>query len=373
MDNSNKVAAYINNCTQKGIKILQPDVNYSQTSFSVDNGNIRFGLLALKNVGRSLINSIIQEREKNGKYKSFEDFIYRLKGADINKRQIEALIKVGAFSSLGKNRSQLIKVYENAVESALSISRATQGGQLDMTSLMGEEDLKETSIKITYPEVKEFDKSELLLMEKEIAGLFFSGHILDSYSKSIAEIKPRKILSIIGNQADIDAAKDKEKVKIVGIITARTIKRTKNDENMAFIKVEDASGEIEVIIFPKQFIKHSDILAVGKVIYASGSVSIKDEELPKLILESGDILVDNENYAKEIRPKRLYLKVESVSSKIVTDIIELLKEFKGDTEVIFYDTQQKKYVKSSEINIHINDNVISALKLILGDNNVILK
>lgn len=368
-----KMMEYIEECSKKGIKILQPDVNYSQTSFSVDKGNIRFGLLALKNVGRSLINSIIEEREKNGKYKSFEDFIYRLRGADINKRQIEALIKVGAFTSLGKNRSQLIKVYENAVESALSISRATQGGQLDMTSLMGENDLKETSIKITYPDVKEFEQNELLLMEKEIAGLFFSGHILDSYSKHIVEIKPQKILSIIGNQEDIKGALDKEKVKIVGIITARTIKKTKNDDNMAFVKIEDASGEIEVIVFPKQYVRHSDILSVGKVVYLSGSVTLKDDEPSKIIMETGEILVNNDNYVKESKQSRLYLKVESVASKDVTDIIELLKEFKGDTEVIFYDAQHKKYVKSAEIKINVDNNVISALKMLLGDNNVILK
>ena len=191
-----KMTEYIEECSKIGIKILQPDVNFSQTNFSVDNGNIRFGLMALKNVGRSLINSIIEEREKNGKYTSFEDFIYRLREADINKRQIEALIKVGAFTSLGKTRSQLIKVFEGAVEAALSISRSTRGGQLDMTSLMGDEDLKEATFKIDYPNVKEFDSNELLLMEKEIAGLFFSGHILDSYSKHVNDIKPRKILSI---------------------------------------------------------------------------------------------------------------------------------------------------------------------------------
>ena len=368
-----KMTEYIEECSKKRIKILLPDVNFSQTSFSVDNGNIRFGLLALKNVGRSLINSIIEEREKNGKYVSFEDFIYRLREADINKRQIEALIKVGAFTSLGKNRSQLIKVYENAVESALSISRATQGGQLDMTSLMGEDDLKETTIKISYPDVKEFEQSQLLLMEKEISGLFFSGHILDSFSKNLDEIKPRKILSIIGNQEDIIGARDKEKVKIAGIITSRMIKRTKNDDNMAFIKVEDASGEIEIIVFPKQFIRYSDVLIVGKVICVSGSVTIKDEEPPKIIMEDGAILVHNDSFVMKEKPKRLYLKVETIKSKMATDIIELLKEFKGDTEVVFFDNTEKKYVKSAEIKINIDENVVSALKMLLGENNVILK
>ena len=368
-----KMTEYIEECSKKGIKILQPDVNFSQTTFSVDSGNIRFGLLALKNVGRSLINSIISEREKNGKYESFEDFIYRLREADINKRQIEALIKVGAFTSLGKNRSQLLKVYENAIENAMSITRSTRGGQLDMMSLMGDDSVVDNSIKIEYPDVKEFDKNELLLMEKDISGLFFSGHILDAYSKHIEAIKPKTVLSIVGNQEDIIGAKDKEKVKLVGIVTSRVMKKTKKDDNMAFVKVEDATGEIEVIVFPSQFIRFADILSVGKVISVNGTATIKDEEPCKVIMDSGEILIDNDSYTEEKKPQKLYLKVETVKSEMVKNIIDLLKEYKGETEVIFYDASEKKYVKSTEIRINVDENLIYALKSILGENNVIFK
>ncbi len=368
-----KMTEYIEECSKKGIKILQPDVNFSQTTFSVDSGNIRFGLLALKNVGRSLTNSIISEREKNGKYESFEDFIYRLREADINKRQIEALIKVGAFTSLGKNRSQLMKVYEKAIENAMSISRSTRGGQLDMMSLMGDDNVIDNSIKLEYPDVKEFDKNELLLMEKDISGLFFSGHILDAYSKHIESIKPRTVLSIVGNQDDIIGARDKEKVKIVGIVTSRVMKKTKKDDNMAFVKVEDATGEIEVIVFPNQFIKHADILNVGKVISVSGTATIKDDDPCKVIMDSGEILTDNDNFIEEKKIQKLYIKVETVKSEMVKSIIDLLKEYKGETEVIFYDASEKKYVKSTEIKINVDDNVIFALKNLLGENNVILK
>ena len=368
-----KMTEYIEECSKKGIKILQPDVNFSQTTFSVDSGNIRFGLLALKNVGRSLINSIISEREKNGKYESFEDFIYRLREADINKRQIEALIKVGAFTSLGKNRSQLMKVYEKAIENAMSISRSTRGGQLDMMSLMGDDSVVDNSIKLEYPDVKEFDKNELLLMEKDISGLFFSGHILDAYSKHIEAIKPNTVLSIVGNQEEIIGAKDKEKVKIVGIVTSRVMKKTKKDDNMAFVKVEDATGEIEVIVFPNQFIKFADILSVGKVISVNGTATIKDEEPCKVIMDSGEILIDNDSYTEEKKSQKLYLKVETVKSEMVKNIIDLLKEYKGETEVIFYDASEKKYVKSTEIKINVDENIIYALKSILGENNVIFK
>ncbi len=364
---TDKMTEYIDECSRLGIKIVHPDVNFSHTSFSVDNGNIRFGLLALKGVGRSLINSIIKEREKNGKYVSFEDFLYRLREADINKKQIEALIKVGAFTSLKKSRSQLLKIYEYAVDSAISISRSTKDGQLDMTSLMAEEDIKEAGIKISYPDIKEFEINELLLMEKDISGFFFSGHILDSYSKNLNEIKPKSILSVVND------CKDKDRVNIAGIITGRVIKKTKNDDSMAFVKIEDDGGEIEIIVFPKQYLKFSDILSVGKVISIKGTVSIKDEEPKKIIMESGEIILNNDSYVIKNNTKRLYLKVDTVKSKIVSDIIELLKEFKGDTEVVFYDSSDKKYVKSNDIKIDTDENVISALKMLLGENNVILK
>ncbi len=366
-----KMNEYIEECSKLGIKVLQPDVNFSQADFSVDNGNIRFGLLALKNVGKSFIYSIVKEREKNGEYTSFEDFIYRLRESDISKRQIEALIKVGAFTSIGKNRSQLLKVYEKAVDGAVSISKSTMGGQLDLTSLIGEDNNANT-IQIEYPVVDEFKFNELLLMEKEISGMFFSGHILDSYSKHIHEIRPQNILSIIGNHVKLSNLKEKDKVNIVGIITSKVVKRTKNEDNMAFINLEDNSGVIEIIVFPKQYDRYCDIFAVGKIVSVYGTITIKDDST-KMVLDKIEMLIHNDNYVDVNKTKKLYLKVNDIKSKIVTDIIDLLKEYKGDTEVIFYDATEKKYVKSKEILINIDEGVLDALKLLLGKNNVILK
>ncbi len=370
LSSTDKLLEYIEECSRLGIKVLPPDVNRSFEYFSVDENNIRFGLLALKNVGRSLISSIVEEREKSGPYKDFADFIYRLRNADINKRQIEALIKVGAFSCFGKTRAQLMKVYEMAIDSAVSISRTTRNGQLDITSLLVD-DSSELGIKIDYPPATEFKLEELLIMEKEIAGMFFSGHILDSYQKHISELKPVRILDVIGNQDTIPGYRDKQKVKLAGIITRKTIKRTKNNDDMAFITLEDESGEIELIAFPRQYVLYSEAFNVKDVVFVTGTTTIKDEEPCKIIVDTSQRVLLNEEYEKSRR--KLYLKVDSINSQIVVQIIELLKQYSGDTEIVFFDASTKKYIKSLEIKIDIDDNVLNALKMVLGEENVILK
>jgi DNA polymerase-3 subunit alpha len=210
-------------------------------------------------------------------------------------------------------------------------------------------------------------------MEKEIAGMFFSGNILDSYGKHVKELKPVRIIDVLGNQDDIVGYRDKQSAKLVGIITQRTIKKTKNEDHMAFVRLEDESGEIELIVFPKQYLRCSDILNVGNVIFVSGTTSIKDEEPCKLIVDKAQIMLSNEEYDKQEKKQKLYLKVDSVKSKLVYDIIELLKGFSGDTEIIFYDATEKKYVRPANLTISVDENVVFALKSILGEENVVLK
>ena len=366
-----KITEYIEECEKLGIKILPPDVNFSDVNFSVENSSIRFGLLALKNVGRSFITSIVEERSKNGKYKDFDDFLYRLKGTDMNKRQLESLIKAGAFDSFGKKRSQLTYVYESALDSVQRISKTSLTGQLDIMQLLSQEDQENAVPKIEYPDVAEFSKKDILLNEREILGMCFSGHILDSYTKHIAVIEPTTISQIINN----DQLCDKSNTKIVGLITQKSVKKTKNDENMAFIKVSDSCGEIEIIVFPKVYSKYSSLLQVDNVICINGQISISDEQEPKIIANTIENVLPNNEFDNTSKQKsgKLYLKVNSISSNIVNEIIALLKEYSGDTEIVFYDVSQKKYVKASGVKISINDNILSALKMILGPDSVVLK
>ena len=364
------MADYIDECGKVGIRVLPPDVNKSDVNFSVESNNIRFGLLAIKSVGISFISSIVEERERNGKYESFDDFVYRLKDTDINKRQVEALIKAGAFDTFGKHRSQLYRVYEMAIDGAHSISKTTANGQLDITQLMTGEEIASTIPKIEYPDLPEFSMKDLLLYERDVLGLCFSGHILDSYDKHLKELKPKEINSILGDEQ----LKDRSYLSVAGLVTSRVVKKTKNNENMAFVKISDSYGEIELVVFPKALSQYSSYLTVDNVIFVEGQASIKDEEPTKIILNSCKAVLSNSEYvnAKKMSSK-LYLKVKSVKEPIVTEIIELLKEYSGETEIIFYDNEAKKYVRASNLTITASEDVIFALKSILGEDSVVLK
>ncbi len=367
-----KVTEYIEECEKLGIKVLPPDVNYSDINFSVEDKSIRFGLLALKNVGRNFISSIVEERKSNGKFKDFDDFLYRLKGTDMNKRQLESLIKAGAFDSFGKTRYQLIAVYEEALDGVQRISKSTQNGQLDIMQFFSAQEVEGTIPKIDYPDVGEYPIKEKLLYEREILGLCFSGHILDSYTDNLNSLKPREINSIISPDSE---CKDRENVSVAGLITRKSVKKTKNEETMAFISISDSFGEIEIIVFPKTYAMYSHLLQVDNVIYINGQITINDEQLPKIIANSIENVLSNEEYKKA--PKKtvgkLYLKVKSIDSKVVTDIIDLLKEYSGDTEIVFFDEAQKKYIKASGVKITINEAILSALKMILGPDAVVYK
>ncbi|MBE6662963.1 MAG: DNA polymerase III subunit alpha [Ruminococcaceae bacterium] len=366
-----KVTEYIDECEGLGIKVLPPDVNYSDITFSVEDNSIRFGLLALKNVGRNFISSIVNERKENGKYKDFDDFLYRLKKSDMNKRQLESLIKAGAFDSFGKYRNQLMMVYESALDSVQRISKSTQTGQLDILQYFSSEEIVDTIPKIEYPNVDEFPMKELLLYEREILGMCFSGHILDAYLMHLKELKPQSISSIFSSES----LSDRANVKIAGLITGISAKKTKNDENMAFVKVSDSSGEIELIAFPKVFSKYSALLQYDNVVFITGQLSLSDEQMPKIIVGTVERVLTNNDFSdnKSKKSGRLYLKVDSIESTLVKEIIDLLKEYSGETEIVFYDTSKKKYVSASGVKISINDSILSALKMILGPDCVVYK
>ncbi|MBR2943541.1 MAG: DNA polymerase III subunit alpha [Clostridia bacterium] len=371
LGNVGKIIEYIEECEKLGIKVLPPDVNHSDVNFSVEENSVRFGLLALKNVGRNFICAIVNERTQNGQFKDFDDFLYRLKGSDMNKRQLEALIKGGVFDSFGKTRLQLFAVYEDALNAMQRISKSTQNGQLDIMQFLSAEEVEETIPKIDYPEPIEFDIKDKLLYEREILGMCFSGHILDSYSKHLNELSPSKLTEILNNP-DI---KDRTSVNVAGLVVQKTVKKTKNDENMAFVKLADSCGEIELVVFPKAYLKYSDQINTDNVIFVTGQISLSDEQEPKIIVNTIENVMQNQFYKKSPvnSTSKLYLKVQSIDSNVVTEIISLLKEYTGDTEIVFYDLSKKKYIRANNVKISVNQNIISALKMILGEDAVVLK
>ncbi len=279
-----KVAEYILTCRQMGIAILPPDINVGESGFSVDGKNIRYGLSAIKSIGHSVIDAIVEERELGGKYRSLRDFIERLTGKETNKRTIENFIKSGAFDSLGGTRKQFMQVYAELMDRVIQEKRSAMTGQMSLFDLMGEEDKKEYEIRL--PNVGEFDKEQLLAFEKEVLGVYVSGHPLERYE----DLWRRGITNVtldfaLDEETGRSKVIDGNKAVVGGMITAKTVKYTKKNQMMAFLTVEDLVGTVEVVVFPKNFEMYQQYLTDDEKIFVSGRVSCEDDKASKLICE----------------------------------------------------------------------------------------
>ena len=400
LGSADKMAEYIAECTRVGIKILPPHVNESDRDFHVDGKNIRFGLLALKNLGRPFVESLIAERKRGGKFTSFDDFVYRMGDCIGNKRQLEMLIKSGALDGLGAHRSQLLIVYETVLDARSAANRQSVAGQLDLFSAaMAVEDTPAIPA-ISLPDFPEFSARELLALEKESSGLYFSGHILDDYSKHLEQIGPDSIAGIKASFAADDMPEeespsdspaqyaDKQVVKIAGIITRRQNKATRNGEQMAFITVEDRTGEIEVIVFAKSLAAFGAELVLNEAVVITGSISTREEEDPKILLRGVHSLTDNASFKDERppavksempksdeknSPAKLFLKVDSMESESFKRAQSLIGIFPGSFPVVFYDASVGKYLQAEGYGVELSDFVIRELRSILGDGAVILR
>lgn len=279
MDDSNKVAMYINNCSEHKIKILPPDINKSDADFTVENGNIRFGLTTIKNVGEAFVKALVLERKNNGEYKSLRDFVARMLD-ELNKRSVECLIKSGAFDSLPGSRAQKLAIYEDVVDSEM---RAGKNNLIGQFTLFGEAETKSD----VFPEkVRLYSKKELLYMEKEVAGIYMSGHPLDEYRDKMERLKYSPCGHIISAAENGGEYRDAQEITVGVIITARRDKLTRSNTNMAFLTVEDFTGAMEVIVFPKVLAKYDSFLNENEIVVLNGKLDIKDEETVKLILDS---------------------------------------------------------------------------------------
>ena len=376
-----KISEYITECKRNGIKVLPPDVNFSMTDFHVEDNNIRFGLAALKNVGRAFIDQVISERFKCGKFTDVENFVDRMKPLGMNKRQMEALIKSGSLDSLGAKRSQLLDVYEKLLEKDSSSSLE---GQLDMFSML--EDAGSVVPKIEFRDIPEFTARQLLLLEKEASGMYLSGHILDDYDKCATAHKPDSIMDIItsfSENSDSGRYKDGDKVCVCGVVTKRSNKVTRKGDHMAFITVEDRSGEIEVIVFAKNLANIGHMLTTETAVCIKGSITQKDDENAKLILNDVEPLVSNDEFVvkqpevkkttKESKEPMLYLKVPSVESTEYTRCCAFIEIFRGSIPVLIYASDTGKRYKAPGFGVALDEFTMNELKEILGSDSVILK
>ena len=279
----NKVSEYIQVCRQMGIRILPPDINSGNYGFSVDNGAIRYGLSAIKSVGRPVIEGLVREREENGIYRSLKDFIERNIG-QVNKRSIENFIKAGAMDCLDGNRRQKMIIFPQIVDSVNQDRKHGMQGQLSLFDLVSEEDRREFEIRM--PNIDEYDKEEILAFEKEVLGIYLSGHPLEKY-RSLMEksISARTIDFQQDEETGIPHVYDGQKVIVGGMITEKTIKYTKNNKVMAFLTVEDLVGTVEVVVFPRDYEKNHAMLEEEGRVFIQGRVSAEDDRASKLILE----------------------------------------------------------------------------------------
>ena len=284
LDNSTKVSEYILTCRRMGIEILPPDINEGESGFSVSGKSIRYGLSAIKSVGRPVIEAIIEERKERGVFTTLNDFITRMSGKDVNKRSIENFIKAGALDCLEGTRKQLLMVYSSVLDSVNQEKKNSMAGQMTLFDLAPEEDKADFELKL--PDVGEYPKEELLAFEKEVLGVYISGHPLEAY-----EEKWRKNISAVTSDFMLDeetgATKihDGEKVVIGGMVTAKTIKYTKTNQVMAFFTIEDLVGTVEVIIFPRDYEKYHTYLEEDAKIFVTGRANVEEEKNGKVICE----------------------------------------------------------------------------------------
>ena len=374
LGNPTKVAEYISEAGKRGIRVLPPDVNQSEMYFHVCGKDIRFGLLALKNVGTNFVKQLIEERERAGAFRSFESFLSRMADHELGKRQVQALIKSGAMDSLGVYRSRLLATADEQIDNVLAGRRGMIPGQLDIFSTL----LTDVAdVPYTYPEIPEYSARELLLLEKESSGMYFSGHLLDGYSEDIESEKHDEISEILASfeeNADKPRYAERDRAVLCGMITAKTVKNTRSGAGMAFLTLEDRYAEMEIIVFPKQYEKYQADIQTDTAVRIVGNITEREDDGVKLIASQITPLRANGEAvsgAQAEDAKKLYLRVASLDAPSTAEALEILKFSRGGTRVLFYDAKTKKYVAPKGLLTDANELTLGALRALLGAENVI--
>lgn len=365
IDNPSKVSEYIYACRQMNIKILPPDINKGEANFSVDGGDIRYGLAAIKSIGRPVIKAIVEDREELGLFQNLEDFITRLSAKNIlNKRTIENLIKAGALDTLGGTRKQFMSIYVQIVDHVTQEKKNSMVGQMTLFDLVSEDQKEEFQIRM--PDVGEYSKETLLAFEKEVLGIYVSGHPLEAY-----EEKWKKSISATTADFQLDEETGHTKVHdgakeiIGGMITEKTIKHTKTNQMMAFITVEDLLGTVEVVVFPRDYEKNRDYLEVDSKVFVRGRVSEEDDKPSKMICEK---IIPFERTKKELwiqfPDKATFLDEEQI-------VYGYLADSDGDDEVMIYCAKERVVKRlPKNRNIGINEQILSRLMNHFGEKRV---
>lgn len=388
LDSSNKVARYIAESKRLGLRLAVPDVNSSMKGFSANEKVINYGLLGIKNLGTDFIDDIINER-KNGKYKTFFDFCSRLQTSHFNRRAVESLIRSGALDSLGANRRQMLQALPVVAANLEEQRRKTMYGQVGFFEFGNSGD--SFGIDFELPDVEEFPKSELLKMEKEMTGLYLSGHPLDKYEDLINQLGYARTGDILdAGSSSFSKYKDKSSVSLCGIITHITVKQTRNGQNMAFVMVEDMFGSVEVIVFPKTLQSVSDLLVVSGVITVQGTLSVEEEKEPKILANSitgapgpnaaagkpvSETGQENREPVSHKKGKHrgLFLRFDSEKDERIKKAKIITSIFEGDFPLCFYYKDKKHYDLQKRADFTApNPTMLEELCRLLGNENVVV-
>ena len=387
LDQSNKIARYTAECKRLGIRLASANINTSMQGFTPNGKVINYGLLGIKNVGREFVDDIVKERE-NGDFKDLPDFCLRMQDRHFNRRAVESLIKCGAMDCFDLNRRQMIQALPSIATNIENYRQSTRYGQVGFFELGG----NNSPLEFDIPNVEEFPKSELLKMEKEMTGLYLSGHPMDKYSDLCEKLGFANIGELLESaNDDMSIYKDKSFVRTCGIVTHVTLKQTRSGASMAFVTVEDLFGSIEVIVFAKTLEKYSQFLYEGSIITIAGNLSLEEEKDAKILaysidsaptradLESGKYKSQaprNNNQVKNENHKRkkvaLYLRFKNENDEKIALAKRVTDIFDGNIPLYFYYTDDKRYVlQPRECFVEVNNTEIKELKRILGDENVV--
>ncbi len=388
---TSKTAGYIDECNRLRIRVLSPHINRSGCRFSVTNGEIVFPLLSIKNTGKSLVEKIENERIANGTYTSYWDFCKRVYGNELNRRSLECLVKAGALDGLGMNRNEMIKNLDLFIDSAAKQNNMHQGGQLDIFSIGITEDTS-FSDEPEYTKQNEFSKDEILFFEKEVSGMYFSGHPLEDYRDICTALSAPRISELyekLENDKYDDI--DNSRIGIVCIVSSVKKKVTKRDDVMAFCEIEDLYGGTEMIVFPKVLSEYATLLSVGAILYVQGRLSVKDDEIkllaekisyaPKSVEEAKQISSPTKETTATVKQKTestkrtcIYLRIPEYNEVIENKIKNLISIFEGNTPVYIFNAQTKEYrFLGKDFLTSPNKPMLSELAFMLGEENVVLK
>ena len=372
LDSATKISGYIAECKELGIPVLPPDLNHSEDHFTVEGDAIRFGLGAVKNVGRGLIRTMVKKRTEGGPFKSLEDFIERMGEGELNKRAVENFIKCGAADCFGNHRSELLAVYDSMMDSIASSRKKNLEGQMGLFGMLEEDD---AAAAIPIPKLNEMNKADLLALEKETMGIYISGHPMDDYRECLRNTHVVRIGSLLDEE---NSYTDDQIISVAGIIQNVKMKTTRNHSAMAYVTIEDDTASLEMIAFSNVLSQYGGYLREGSPVVITGRLSLRDDKEPQIVVNRARPISDfadgaprqQPQSAPPVRQGTLYLRLPGEEGKLYPKVRSIVNMFPGDSTVVLYfaDTGRRRGARAM-----IAESMLRELKNVLGEGNVVVK